>query len=109
MAGPQDQPDCPVGSFTLIHLHQTFAKGMHRYPDDGVGLGVKFGPPSERLDCDCVFLDLICPALEVLLANISQHTRRIAGTAQHTGGQKPLTLLPFRLQPQRDDIYILGS
>jgi len=52
---------------------------------------------------------LICPALEVLLANISQHTRRIAGTAQHTGGQKPLTLLPFRLQQQRDDIYILGS
>ena len=78
MAGRQDKPDGPVDSFILIDLHQAFAKGMDRYPDNGVGLGVKFNAPAERLDCDCVFLDLISPALEVLRADVAQHTRQIA-------------------------------
>ena len=75
MAGRQDQPDCSTGPLKLIDLQQAFAKSMDGYADDGVGLGVKFNPPAQRLDGDRIFLDLICPALEVLLADVPQHPR----------------------------------
>ena len=78
VAGGQDKPNRPDRSFMLIDLCQTFTKSVNRYADDRIGLGVKIWPPAKRLDRDCIFLDLICPALEILLTDVSQNTRKIS-------------------------------
>ncbi len=108
MARWQDQADFTPCAFLLIDLQQSFAQSVDGYANDGVGMGVKFRPPAQRLDRDRVLLDLVGPALEVLLADVAQHPRQIARTTEHAGGQKPFALLPFRLQLQRNKIDVLG-
>jgi hypothetical protein len=92
-----DQSDRPVGSFVLVDIEESLAKCVDGYAYDGVGLGVEFGPPSKCLGGDCVFLDLIRPALEVFLADVSKDPPQVVRSAKNAGSQKPFDLLPFRI------------
>ena len=91
------QPDRMIGTFILINLDQPFAKGVYGYPHDGVGLRVKVRLAPQGFHRDRIFLDLIRPALEVLFADVLQHSRQIARPAEDPGVQQPFIFLPLSL------------
>lgn len=59
--------------------------------------GSNSGRRPQRLDCYRVFLDLICPPLEVLLTYVFQYPDKTDGAPEDTGGQEPLDLCFFRI------------
>jgi hypothetical protein len=76
------QPHRVTLPFVPVDLHQPLAEGMNGDPHDGVSLGVEVRSAAQRLDGDRIFLDVVGPALEVLLADVPENSRQIARTAQ---------------------------
>ena len=81
----------------LVDLQETFAECVNGDPNDRIGLGIELRPAPQRLDCYRVFLDLICPSLEVLLTYVFQYPDKTDGAPEDTGGQEPLDLCFFRI------------
>jgi hypothetical protein len=76
------QPDRAHGSFKLVDLQETFAECVNGDSYDRIGLGIELRPTPQRLDCYRVFLDLICPPLEVLLTYVFQYAGKTDGAPE---------------------------
>jgi len=83
------------GSFVVIDFQETFAECVNGDSYDRIGLGIELRPAPQRLDCYRVFLDLICPPLEVLLTYVFQYPDKTDSASQDAGGEEPLELCPF--------------
>src|SRR5664280_2917954 len=105
------QPERARGSFMLVDLQKTLAECVNGDPNDSVSLGIELWPAPQRLDCDRVLLDLICPPLEVLPTYIFQHPDKIDRAPENARGQEPIYLCLFRIGVKpcmRDKLGRLG-
>lgn len=81
----------------LIDFKETFAECMNGNSYDRIGLGIELRPAPQRFDCYRVFLDLICPPLEVFFTYVFQYPNETYGAPEDAGGEEPLELCPFRV------------
>ena len=90
----QNDLELMIAPGTRIVLLQPLAQMMRIHPNDRILLRVKRSIPAKHVQCDAVLGDLAFPALQILVAQVREQTRKLWGTPENIGCQDSTEFSP---------------
>src|SRR2546423_1436481 len=87
-----------TGSLLLVVIRQSLPETIELHPYNRIAFLVEIGGPTQRVYGDAVFLNFVCGALKVLLADIGQQLRQTGRTIENSGSQDRLEFALLRTE-----------